>query len=355
MLRAAALLASLVSARADFVCDGGRTVLPDDHVGDSYCDCADGTDEVTTGTCDNGPFTCPCRPHKPTVVFASRVNDGVCDCCDGSDEFQSHACPNTCVELAKADMEVAQRAAVQRAEREESGQKAAEERRARQAEARGHLSASATELEAALAAKTTAEATEAARKADRTRRLAAGEVAHALQLDRLSELSLGVALARLTLAKQVRGADALHDALSALPAITSQMEDVDSADLIMVAMEARSDAEAAGDETYACAGKAEACGHEAELSELLPLADLPADQLRTALQAFAQQTDQMGFLAAVSATILGADSAADEAALTAALSLLEPFVDAEADAARAALAELEAKRAAATKTLEEVE
>ena len=68
-----------------------------------------------------------------------------------------------------------------RATREKSGQEAAVSRAACE-RACSTLAASAPELEAALAAKVAAEVAEADRKADRLRRLAAGEVAAAIKV-----------------------------------------------------------------------------------------------------------------------------------------------------------------------------
>ena len=71
-------------------CDGG---LKQDAVfADDYCDCADGSDEVTTNACS---FYFPhtkvfdCHDEKHTKIFLSRVNDNVCDCPNGVDEYNS--------------------------------------------------------------------------------------------------------------------------------------------------------------------------------------------------------------------------------------------------------------------------
>ena len=191
------LLAPLLlsTAVAAFTCDDGR-ILPDDQVNDDYCDC--GTDEPQTGACPNTLFKCVCAPHRPVEIFASRVNDGVCDCCDGTDEFKTPgACPNTCVTLAAAELVQRSRAALNRAQRESLGAAAAAERTAKLAAARSALDASAPAMEAALAKKTAAEAAEVERKADRERRLAAGEVAHALKMGDLpAELRRALDLAQ---------------------------------------------------------------------------------------------------------------------------------------------------------------
>lgn len=281
-MRAVCLLA-IAHLTIAFECDGGR-VLPESHVADDYCDCTDGTDERTTGACTNQPFTCPSRPHQAKTVFASRVNDGVCDCCDGADEWRAGSCPNTCVQAAVAEMEVASRSAVARVEREASGRKAAVARAQGLAQARAAIAAGSAGVEKARAVKEAAEASAAARLADREARLAVGEVEAALKLREMSAELLGVALARLTLAKEVSGADALHDLLSASESISGMMADVDSADVIMVAMEAKEarqqeeagSSSAAGDE---CVEAPNACAHEAELLALLPLASLSIEEM----------------------------------------------------------------------------
>ena len=110
---ASAVLLLWLPTATSFTCDNGK-VLPDSHVADDYCDCADGSDEAgRTGACPNTMFRCESRPHKATFIFASRVNDGICDCCDGTDETTSGAtCENTCVELAKTELRMSSRAGI---------------------------------------------------------------------------------------------------------------------------------------------------------------------------------------------------------------------------------------------------
>ena len=217
----------LVGHASSFECDG--TTIPDAQVNDDFCDCADGSDELQTGACTNSVFECACTPHQPKKVFASRVNDGVCDCCDGADEWRSGACPNTCVDEAKAQLEVAQRASLRRARREASGRAAAEERHSRLSEARATLAAGTSAVEAARASVAAAEAVEATRRATRDARLASGEVRTALKLEELGGELLDVLLARVALANLVSGVDALYEMLKPLPAIADDMADVDAA------------------------------------------------------------------------------------------------------------------------------
>lgn len=290
------LLLVLSPCTLAFKCDGGRTVIPKARVGDDYCDCADGSDELATGACPDTLFECPCRPSKPVTVFASRVNDGVCDCCDGADEKPSAGCPNTCVDVAKAELARTSKASLARAEREARGRDAAKRREIRLAEARAALAAGADEVRAAREAKAAAEAAETARRSEREQRLQAGEVGSALRLSELTEGSLRVVLARLALAKHVSGVDALHDLLSASPLLQSEMADVDSADLIEVAMEAKEAEEEAG-EAASCANAASACGFEEALLKLLPLGELPPEELADLVRKFAEQNDQMASFA----------------------------------------------------------
>ena len=208
-------------------CDGGKTI-PDTQVNDDYCDCLDGSDEPATGACGSVMFECPSKPHRPVSVFASRVNDGICDCCDGADEWRKGGCPNTCVDLAKSELAVQSKAALLRGDRERAGKEAAKSRTAQLKAARRGLEKGAAELTAALHTKAAAEAIEAERMADRQRRLDSGEVAESLKVGALSDSLLHVALARLVLAKQVRGAELLHDTLSTSPTVGAEMADVDS-------------------------------------------------------------------------------------------------------------------------------
>ena len=366
-LLALALLVTITEAA--FTCDGGSRTIDDSHVDDEYCDCEDGTDEAKTGACPGTRFHCPCAPHQPREVFASRVNDGVCDCCDGSDEWKAVGvrCPNTCVDLAKADLAVTSKASLTRAQRELRGQKAAADRKAQREAALAALGSRSGELDARRTAKAAAEEAEAAARTDRESRLAAGEVEAALRLTDLSDELLPVALARLAIAKHVSSADALHEKLSAT-SVSDDMDDVDSADLIEVAMEAKEASQAwheeGGDDDEkraqapeACAEAAGMCGFEAELLKLLPLASMPRDELQRTLREFAEETDQMPALTKATAALLRGSpgSAVDEAALAAALQLLEPFQFEAADQARAALTELEASLAADNATLVRLE
>ena len=358
---ASAVLLLWLPTATSFTCDNGK-ILPDSHVADDYCDCADGSDEAgRTGACPNTMFRCESRPHKATFIFASRVNDGICDCCDGTDETTSGAtCENTCVELAKTELRMSSRAGIIRVEREVSGKEAAVTRKAMLAEAREALASGAAELERAQTVKADAEAAEARRREDRERRLAAGEVEAALKMAQLSAEQLRVVLARLALAKTVEGCDALHDKLSAVPALAEAMEDVDSADLIEVAMESK-EAEADGAEgaPSSCAEAAEACGFEPALMKLLPLDAMPPSGeggLAQLVKAFAEDSGQMPFLIKVCASLLrGSGVAMDDAAVAAALALLEPFHDEAASAARATLEALETKRKEHAATISELE
>lgn len=346
----ALLAASAGSALAEFACDAGAVSLPDSHVNDDYCDCLDGSDEPNTGACTNQPFVCQCKPHLAKTVFASRVNDGVCDCCDGADEWRSAACPNTCVDAAKAALETAQTASLKRAEREASGKKAKAERVAKLADARATLETSLAAVNAARAVMARAEEAEASRLAAREARLAANEVASVLKLGELSTELLGVVIARLALAKLVDGVDALHEALKGLPSIDAAMSDVDSADMIMVAMEAKEDASAPD-----CRAATAACGREAELLALLPLAQLPTAELIALVQSFAVSTGQVAGLVDVAGALLtGVGESLDGVAIADALSLLAPFADADADAARLKFQQLETTAASSNATVAEL-
>lgn len=343
------LLALIAPARA-FECGDGAS-FPDSYVGDDYCDCADGSDEVTTGACERAPFVCPSRPHRAKTVFASRVNDGLCDCCDGTDEWHTPGlCPNTCVQEAAKDMDVLERSVEAKATRESEGAAAAEERAARLAEARATVAANEPALLAARAAKAASEADEARLRGEREARLAAGEVGAALRLADLSDAMLGTALVRLALAQEVTGVDLLHDVLSASAPLKEAMQDVDSADMIEVAMEAKEAGAPRGDDG--------ASAHEAELRKLLPLKGLGREALRAVLDAFTSQTGQTALLARISAALLaegGGGLALDASAVEGALTLLAPFAHAEADEARKRCGAIEKADGAARATLAELE
>ncbi|KAJ3305248.1 hypothetical protein HDV03_001846 [Kappamyces sp. JEL0829] len=87
------------SNKAEWVCDGGATVLPIAWVNDDYCDCKDGSDESGTSACPNSRFYCPQEGHEPKWIPSHFVDDRLCDCCDGSDEI-ALACPNVCKAIA---------------------------------------------------------------------------------------------------------------------------------------------------------------------------------------------------------------------------------------------------------------
>mmetsp|Transcript_63227 Transcript_63227/g.173647 ORF Transcript_63227/g.173647 Transcript_63227/m.173647 type:complete len:301 (-) Transcript_63227:368-1270(-) len=143
------------------------------------------------------------------------------------------------------------------------------------------------------------------------------------------------------------------------------MEDVDSADLIEIAMEARDAAkQSANPDSPADPRQSEAdvcavgtpCAYEEALLKLLPLGEAPKSFLVDTLLKFAQDTNYMPTLAATAEELLrtaGADIDAD--GVTAALALLEPFADAEADAARAKLAALHKAGQQAHETLAKLE
>lgn len=71
-------------------------VIPWNRVDDGFCDCADGTDEPTTGACSlfattsdhsvHSTLQFECLLDRIVRVPYSRLHDGIPDCCDRSDE-----------------------------------------------------------------------------------------------------------------------------------------------------------------------------------------------------------------------------------------------------------------------------
>jgi protein kinase C substrate 80K-H len=365
------IVATLLFGRAaTFACDGRD--LPAAYVNDGYCDCeADRSDEPETGACPDTLFRCANRPGAPTTIFSSRVNDGVCDCCDGADEFRSKSCPNTCVEEAGKGLAALERSCARKAELSREGAAAAAKQEARLREAREQVAKAEPNLLALHAKREAAEAAEERRRADRDRRLAAGEVEAALGLRELQPAELGRALARLALGGGIEGVDALYDALDAHEGAKEAMDDVDNADLIEVAMEARDAAREAGgggggggtspnpDAADAAAGACEAhgtCEYEAKLLELMPLHTLPPPVARDVLLSlYASSAADARRLGHVSAALLHPrGKALDAAAVEAAVALLDGFADADADAARAALEAQQAAVAGAKASVEEL-
>ena len=110
-------LSSSSSSSAAFEC-GDLTTIPAPWVGDDFCDCADGSDELATSACSHivaatSPYQCRTfidglvglTQSTLRSVLASRVGDGVCDCCDGSDEPAAAKCPDRCAAL-RVELEV---------------------------------------------------------------------------------------------------------------------------------------------------------------------------------------------------------------------------------------------------------
>ena len=205
----ALLLSCVLSALAEdadtYRCDNGKQI-PRAFVGDDFCDC--GSDEADTGACPDTLYTCPNLPHKSAQVFSSRVNDGLCDCCDGSDEWQRPTlCPNTCLDLATAHLKVFERGVKRKDELAKEAREASVRRKQQLESARAELLAAEPTLQALQAAQEAAEAQEARRRADRTGRIAAGEIDHVLRLAELTPPMLQQAIARIALAKGVAGVD----------------------------------------------------------------------------------------------------------------------------------------------------
>lgn len=104
-----------------FTCFDGKKTIPISAVNDDYCDCHDGSDEpgmqkynyksalnsfTGTAACPNGRFWCENAGARGHHIPSSRVGDSICDCCDGSDENNHELglfpCKSTCKEIAEA-------------------------------------------------------------------------------------------------------------------------------------------------------------------------------------------------------------------------------------------------------------
>mmetsp|Transcript_36728 Transcript_36728/g.118760 ORF Transcript_36728/g.118760 Transcript_36728/m.118760 type:complete len:511 (-) Transcript_36728:393-1925(-) len=286
-------IAALATVSAAFECDG--RALPGAYLNDDYCDCADGSDEAATGACADTIYVCRNLPHKPKQIFSSRVNDGVCDCCDGSDEANSTDCPNGCIALATEAFGALSRGCLRRAELAIAAAKAASSDAERLSAARAQLATATPTIDALHDAKAAAEADEASKRDGRAARLAAGEVETSLGVERLDAGMTLRALVRVALWGGVEGVDRMYDLLVERPGLEEAAEEVDSADLLEVAMKARDEAAAEKGQSAGGGGgggvcdAAGACGHarEHEAALLQLLEPLPEDggALRAVLRA----------------------------------------------------------------------
>jgi hypothetical protein len=86
------------TAHQTFTCLDSSTTIPLSAFNDGFVDCADASDEPSTGASANSTFFCVNERVKSQKIPGWSVGDGICDCCDGSDEASnSHStCPNTC-------------------------------------------------------------------------------------------------------------------------------------------------------------------------------------------------------------------------------------------------------------------
>ncbi|EOD27232.1 hypothetical protein EMIHUDRAFT_463291 [Emiliania huxleyi CCMP1516] len=332
-------IAALATVSAAFECDG--RALPGAYLNDDYCDCADGSDEAATGACADTIYVCRNLPHKPKQIFSSRVNDGVCDCCDGSDEANSTDCPNGCIALATEAFGALSRGCLRRAELAIAAAKAASSDAERLSAARAQLATATPTIDALHDAKAAAEADEASKRDGRAARLAAGEVETSLGVERLDAGMTLRALVRVALWGGVEGVDRMYDLLVERPGLEEAAEEV--------AMKARDEAAAEKGQSAGGGGgggvcdAAGACGHarEHEAALLQLLEPLPEDggALRAVLRVLHAElgAGATSALAQAARELLAeTESPLDDAAVAAALELLEPFRHDEAEAARAA-------------------
>lgn len=79
-----------INSVAFFTCDEGTKI--DAVFGDDFCDCLDGSDEISTNACSHRlahQKAFKCDIYDIQSIFTSRVNDYICDCEDGSDEYET--------------------------------------------------------------------------------------------------------------------------------------------------------------------------------------------------------------------------------------------------------------------------
>lgn len=201
------------------------------------------------------------------------------------------------MDLARGHLKKFERACARKEKLAAEGRAAAAQRKQQLEEARAELLAAEPKLQSLQAAKDEAEVQEAARKADRERRIAAGEIASALKLSQLTPPMIMQAIARLALAQGVAGVDKLHEFLTKHESTQALMDDVDSADLLELAMDARDDTTKAGESEEKTCAAHEACGFEGALVEMLPLGGLAEPVLRELLSSFNELTGQTTLLA----------------------------------------------------------
>lgn len=346
---------------ASFTCKDGSRTIDAAFREDGFCDCTtDGSDELTTGACSVGNFSCLQWPLEPKSVFASRVGDSICDCCDGADERDNPRvqCADECRETAEAELTNLEEAAAAGAQAKAEGQR----QLAAWKESEQALLGEVTETNRTVAAILGSVVT--LREARDRRRAALHEAARDLSVlrllrtDALTKSDVELATARLSFLLDDNPLEELVDFLAEHDdeSVSDLMDSVPLDRVVGLATPAESEAPGAedGPGVDTCEA-ATPCGREQQLLDMLPLGEVPRDVLLDITTTLAVKRDDLSKLALVVESLhLAAGRGATPVAAKSSLEGLSRLADGNLDEREADLKLAEAKLANATRLLEDV-